>query len=221
MFGTEKRIDELIENYYCLVPKIASKYKFIKIKDPDFYQDILQEGTLGLIESIHRFDQKKGVFFYFYAQKNIKNSINSFLRRTSTLVHIPTNILYESFKLKRFIQNNAPTRQQMLEYMGCSEDKLEKLINISNISFCPVEDRDMFCNKDIVQKIDNEIKKDFILNIILNFSPEVQTIFNKRFCENRSWRKIGEDLGISHEKARCLFNDHIELIKKEVKQHFC
>lgn len=222
MSNSRQESEKLIKEHYSLVPQVASRYRSIRAKDPDFYQDILQEGTLGLIESARRFDKGRGVFFYFYARKRIKDSINSYLRKNSNLVHVPTNILYESFKLKRLLRNDI-SHEEILIKMNCNEERLQKIIDISNIQLLDIGRNDaIYYNtvNDVIEKIDGDKKREFIQKILKTFDPQIQSIFNKRFSQGLSWRKIGGDLGISHEKARSLFNDHVDLIKKQIKDNF-
>lgn len=67
----------LIENYQPLVFKAAKPFLGVGMDE----MDILQEGTVGLIESVERFDHTKGIAFSLYSSHRIRGRILDFLRR--------------------------------------------------------------------------------------------------------------------------------------------
>ena len=66
----------LIESYQPLVFKTAMPYR-----DMDNIMDVIQEGTVGLIEAVEKFDLKRGVAFSLYAVHRIRGHMMDFLRR--------------------------------------------------------------------------------------------------------------------------------------------
>ena len=67
---------KLIESYQPLVFKIAMPYR-----DMDNIMDVIQEGTVGLIEAVEKFDLQRGVAFSLYAIHRIRGHMMDFLRR--------------------------------------------------------------------------------------------------------------------------------------------
>ncbi len=68
---------KLIEHYQPLVFREASRYKFLNNE----LMDCVQEGTIGLIEAVERFDYKKGVAFSVFAVHRIRGRMLDYLRR--------------------------------------------------------------------------------------------------------------------------------------------
>ena len=67
---------KLIESYQPLVFKAAMPYR-----DMDNIMDVIQEGTVGLIEAVEKFDSTRGVAFSLYAVHRIRGHMMDFLRR--------------------------------------------------------------------------------------------------------------------------------------------
>lgn len=75
--GDQAARRRIIECYQPLVFKIARQYR---IAEP-LFMDIIQEGTVGLIEAVENYDYRKGVAFSLYAQHRIRGRMVDMLRR--------------------------------------------------------------------------------------------------------------------------------------------
>ena len=83
--GDNKQTEALIRQYRNVVEAIAVKY----INSPLEYDDIIQEGMIGLLAAIKTFNNSKGVQFKTYAQTCINNSIQTALRKFNRKKDIP------------------------------------------------------------------------------------------------------------------------------------
>lgn len=89
--GDQKSLiqSEFIKRLTFLVQSRISRYRM-----QPYYEDLLQEGKIGLMKAMDNFDPERGLNFFKYAQWHIKNKINAFLRwqkRTSKNVYIERN----------------------------------------------------------------------------------------------------------------------------------
>lgn len=89
--GDSKNTEALISEYRSVVEAIASKYT----NSPLEYEDIIQEGMIGLLASIKTFDESKGAKFKTYAQTCINNSIQTALRKFNRQKDIPQGAVIE------------------------------------------------------------------------------------------------------------------------------
>ena len=82
--GCKTSRDELVEANLSFVVKVASEYRNLGLP----FEDLLNEGNLGLIEAAHRFDATKGTKFITYAIWWIRKSILKALGDRSALVRV-------------------------------------------------------------------------------------------------------------------------------------
>ena len=83
--GCKEALDELIESNLSFVVKVASEYRNLGLP----FEDLLNEGNIGLIEAAHRYDASKGTKFITYAIWWIRKSILKALSEHSNLVRVP------------------------------------------------------------------------------------------------------------------------------------
>ncbi len=89
--GDNKQAEALINQYRSTVEAIAGKYT----SSPLEYDDIIQEGMIGLLAAIKSFDEKKGASFKTYAATCINNSIQTALRKFKRQKDIPQSAVVE------------------------------------------------------------------------------------------------------------------------------
>lgn len=89
--GDSKQTEALIKQYRSVVEAIAKKYT----NSPLEYEDIIQEGMIGLLAAIKTFNGSKGAQFKTYAQTCINNSIQTALRKFNRQKDIPLGAVVE------------------------------------------------------------------------------------------------------------------------------
>ena len=89
--GDNKQTEALIRQYRNVVEAIAVKY----INSPLEYDDIIQEGMIGLLAAIKTFNNSKGAQFKTYTQTCINNSIQTALRKFNRKKDIPIGSVIE------------------------------------------------------------------------------------------------------------------------------
>ncbi|MEC9022590.1 MAG: RNA polymerase factor sigma-32 [Pseudomonadota bacterium] len=97
--GDEKALEKLVSSHLRLVVKMAAGFKGYGLP----VSDLIQEGTLGLIDAAKKFDPEKGVRFSTYARWWILASIQDYVMRNSSIVKIGTTPAQKSlfFNLRR------------------------------------------------------------------------------------------------------------------------
>ena len=89
--GDEQARQTLIESYLLLVTKIAQQYR----RPSTELLDLIQEGNIGLIDAVDRFDPEMGVRFSTFATWRIRKAIQNFLGTEQNLASIDAPILDE------------------------------------------------------------------------------------------------------------------------------
>jgi RNA polymerase sporulation-specific sigma factor len=84
---------QLIEHYQPLVFKVAMRWR----NEEALIMDIVQEGTLGLIEAVENYDYLRGVAFSLYATHRIRGQIISYLEREGNMAGVDCCLVAEDF----------------------------------------------------------------------------------------------------------------------------
>lgn len=119
-----------------LVSKIANTFSS-KLS----FMDLIQEGNIGLIKAISKFDYSLGYKFSTYAAYWIRYYMQKAVARQATSISIPCHLIAVANKIKNHIQSfenqfsRQPTLEELSEIVGISE---EKIINILNITKTPI-----------------------------------------------------------------------------------
>jgi RNA polymerase primary sigma factor len=99
--------------------------------------DLIQEGNLGLIKAVSRFDHRRGFRFSTYATWWIRHAIGRALADKGRTVRVPVHILEANQKIRKATRNlsgslgRAPTSEEVAGAIDMSEDKLERTLSHS------------------------------------------------------------------------------------------
>lgn len=130
----EKARKRLIESNLRLVISIAKKQKGHNLP----LEDLIQEGNLGLIKAIERFDYKKGFKFSTYATWWIKQAISQHVLKRKRMIRLPAHAAGVQRKLLQAIEKlkdstgNHPTNDELVDELGASETVVKATIAASN-----------------------------------------------------------------------------------------
>src|ERR1044071_7127275 len=112
--GDRASLNELIESNLSFVVKVASEYRNLGLP----FEDLLNEGNIGLIEAAHRYDAGKGTKFITYAIWWVRKSILKALSEQSNLVRVPT---YQMKKVRKVRDTEAALSREL----GRRPDRVE------------------------------------------------------------------------------------------------
>src|SRR5580765_8122414 len=112
--GDRSALNELIESNLSFVVKVSSEYRNLGLP----FEDLLNEGNIGLIEAAHHFDHNRGTKFITYAIWWIRKSILKALSQHSAMVRIP------NYQLKK-VRNVRNTGRMLSKELGREADREE------------------------------------------------------------------------------------------------
>ena len=173
----EKSLIRLVSAYKRLVASIAKKYLSYGLQ----MEDLINEGILGLIISLKKFDLSKGFRLSTYARWWIRASIQNYILKNWSIVKTASTTSHKSLffnfnKLKKQINFRS------FDYLGQEElTKISKMLNIKAIDIQNMETRLSQGDQSLNQKIninDNADNPD-LLSLIKDESPTQDILFEK------------------------------------------
>src|SRR5262245_17450177 len=130
--GCKDTLNRLVESNLSFVVKIANEYRNLGLP----FEDLLNEGNIGLIEAAQRYDHTKGTKFITYAIWWVRKSILKALSEQSNLVRVPT---YQMKKVKKIRETEAtlsrelgrrPDRMEISSKLDSTISKIDEILMI-------------------------------------------------------------------------------------------
>ena len=230
--GIEATKTHFIEANLRLVVSIARKHAYNGLP----ILDLIQEGNLGLMQAVERFDYKRGLRFSTFAYWWIRQAMTRANQEQSQTVRVPVNKLDAIGHLRKATRNlmletgQAPTLEQIAKRMAYPVDKVNTIIELARrrhtISLeTPIGDGDaqlvdFISDQDAVTPEEAAIQSglaDEIKDILANLTSREEDILKRRFgigtADECSLQEIASEYGLSRERIRQIQVESIAKIK--------
>ncbi len=218
--GCRRALNELIESNLSFVIKVASEYRNLGIP----FEDLLNEGNIGLIEAAHRFDASKDTKFISYAVWWIRKSILKALADQANMVRVPAHQMKRVRQLRaaeaqlRRKLGRKPRREEISALLDKDVSKVDELLQISlhEVSLDeqvgkeddrPLSDFLVDGKADSVEQSMMHHEANVILDSVLpELSDQERFVIAHRFGLDghpcMTLQEIGKKMGVSRERVR-------------------
>ncbi len=235
--GDEKAREHMIKANLRLVVKIARDYEEYGLP----LLDLINEGNIGLMKAVERFDPAKGAKLSTYASWWIKQAVRRALANQSKTIRLPVHVGDKILQLRRTFMKlqellrREPTDEELAEELGTTPKRVAELraASVRPASLdAPIGNEDD-ANRfgDLVEdemaenpylELEEKANIKLLRELVATLPPRERSILRQRFGlsggDEKTLEEIGREFGVTRERIRQIQNIALAKLKKMIEK---
>ncbi len=233
--GDESARQRMIESNLRLVVKIARRYCNRGLP----LLDLIEEGNLGLIHAVKKFDPERGFRFSTYATWWIRQTIERAIMNQSGAVRLPIHIIKDinsCLRAARYIrqqQDRAPTAAEIADYMGRDVANVERLMGLhervtlrsgnSDDDAGPVDRLQARQDAEPSRCAQKDLVNTIVDHWVCELNDKQRAVVERRFglhgYRRATLEQIGDEIGVTRERVRQIQLDALKNLRTMMEEH--
>ncbi len=234
--GDKKAREQMIKANLRLVVKIAREYEDYGMP----LLDLINEGNIGLMKAVERFDPSKGAKLSTYSAWWIKQAIKRALANQSKTIRLPVHVVDKLFHMRRSavklheVLGREPTDEELGDELGFSAQKVAQLrtaaIRPASLE-APLGDDDSSRIADVVrdehadtpyEQLEVKANSAMLREMVATLDPREAEILRYRFGldgdTERTLEEVGQKFGVTRERIRQIQNTALAKLRKQIEK---
>ncbi|MGA2176613.1 MAG: sigma-70 family RNA polymerase sigma factor [Verrucomicrobiota bacterium] len=234
--GDKKAREQMIKANLRLVVKIAHDYENFGLP----LLDLINEGNIGLMKAVERFDPSKGGKLSTYGSWWIKQSIKRALANQSKTIRLPVHLVDKIAKMRRTamklqeVFGREPTDEELAEEMGMPASRVAQMrtaaIRPASLD-APIGDDESNNFAEVVEdenadspyeQLEEKTVTHMLREMIKTLDPREATILQYRFGldggSERTLEEVGERFGVTRERVRQIQNIALNKLRRMIEK---
>ncbi len=234
--GDKKAREHMIKANLRLVVKIAHDYDGLGLP----LLDLINEGNIGLMKAVERFDPAKGGKLSTYAAWWIKQSIKRALANQAKTIRLPVHLVDKISRMRRIatklqeVFGREPTDEELAEELGVTASRVSQLrtaaIRPASLD-APIGDDDTNTFAEVVEderaedpyeKLEEKTINVMLDELVERLDPREKTILRYRFGldggSERTLEEVGERFNVTRERIRQIQNIALAKLRRMIEK---
>src|SRR5215472_10661642 len=234
--GDKRAREHMIKANLRLVVKIARDYENLGLP----LLDLINEGNIGLMKGVERFDPRKGAKLSTYASWWIKQAIKRALANQSKTIRLPVHVVDKVAHIRRAelrlreTLDREPTDEEVAEELGLDARRVRRYRQASRAPVsldAPLGDDENDRVSEVVadpnaalpsERLTYESDNALVQEILATLSPREREILAMRFGltdgQERTLEEVGERFGVTRERIRQIQEEALKNIRKTMEK---